>query len=301
MPLTDLLSGLDAWTLARIAAAALLYAGALLAAGGALFRLAFPRLPDIERRLVAGLGGVGAVLAIAMALAQWPLLAGDLGGGSLDAAFDVALLTMVVEGPQGTRLSLVVAGLLLLAAAHAFWKRTARVAVAVALTGTALVLLAFVQTGHTRGEPRVLLAGLLMLHLLAVAFWLAALAPLFRLAGRADAPAHVARILARFGRIGAAFVPVLLLAGVIVAWLLVGDWTTLVRTAYGQVLLGKVTLVGTLLLLAALNKWRLVPAMARGDPRAGPALRRSIVAEALLMSIILLITAALTTTTSPHG
>jgi len=71
------------------------------------------------------------------------------------------------------------------------------------------------------------------------------------------------------------------------------------RAAYGLLLLTKLGAFG-LLLLAAWNRWRAVPAMAAGDAWAAPmALRRSIAMEYLLMVAVMATTAGLTTFYSP--
>lgn len=291
---------LDPWTGVRILVAAGVYAAALLAIGSRLFLHAFAGLNTGEATRIARGGAVAAALGLGLVLAQWPLQAGYLGGSSLQAAVDPTLLGMVHASPQGDRMLLAVTGLGLLLASMASRRSIAAwPGGMIGVAGISLLLLAFVQVGHTRGEPRGVLAALLCLHLLAVAFWMAALAPLFRLASATDA-AQAGTVLARFGRIGMLFVPLLVAAGLGLAWLLLGGAEAMFTTAYGQLLLGKLGLVTALLALAALNKLRLVPALARGDARARRRLRLSIVAEALLMAAVLLWTAALTTLASPR-
>jgi putative copper export protein len=64
--------------------------------------------------------------------------------------------------------------------------------------------------------------------------------------------------------------------------------------------LTKLGAFGLLLLLAAWNRWRAVPAMAAGDAAAAPmALRRSIAIEYLLLTAVLAVTAVLTSFYSP--
>ncbi len=291
---------LDPWTGARILVAAGVYAAAMLAIGSRLLLHAFPGLGAAEAGRTARGGAMAAALGIGLVVLQWPLQSGYLGGGSLQAAVDPALLTLVYGSPLGDRMLLAVAGMSLLlasmAGARSFAAWPCRL---IGVAGISLLLLAFVQVGHTRNEPRGVLVALLCLHLLAVAFWMSALAPLFRLASATDT-VHAGTVLARFGRIGLMFVPVLVAAGLGLAWLLLGSAQALLTTAYGQLLLGKVGLVAALLGIAALNKLRLVPALARGDVRARRGLRRSILAEALLMAAVLLSTAALTTLASPR-
>lgn len=295
------LNGLEFWTVAMILAAAGFYLSALIATGAVLFRLAFPQLPDSERRNVARMSTFAAWMGIVLVLLQWPLQAGYLGGGNLDAATDSMLLSIVFKDAPGTRLILAVTGLLLVQAIQFNPLPLFKANSSVSLAGVLLVMLAFVQVGHTVNTPRILLVGLLMLHLLAAAFWIASLWPLYRLVGRPQDRCNTTHILTRFGQLAMGVVGVLILAGATLATLLAGGLTPLFTTAHGQFLIGKVLIVAVLLLFAGANKWRLVPAFERGDAAAPHRLRCSIALEMVLVMVILLITAVLTTVTSPNG
>ena len=282
-----------------VLAAAAFYASALVATGGVLFRLA----------LAWGQGGVGlrrsvvtaAWLALALLFLQWLLQAGFLGGSSLAAALDPMLLGIVFESAQGNRMILAASGLLLLHGVLIDSGRMRYLGLGLSVTGVVLVFLAFTQVGHTTDEPRWLLAGLLLVHLVAVAFWVGALLPLYRMAGPAVPHRVAARILAAFGRVASVTVALLLVAAAGLSWLLLGGIAPFLETGYGQTLLVKIALVLLLLGLAAMNKWRLVPAFERGERNADRRLRRSILGEGLLVLLILFVTALLTTTTSPNG
>ena len=282
-----------------VLAAAAFYASALVATGGVLFRLA----------LAWGQGGVGlrrsvvtaAWLALALLFLQWPLQAGFLGGSSLAAALDPMLLGIVFESAQGNRMILAASGLLLLHGVLIDSGRMRYLGLGLSVTGVVLVFLAFTQVGHTTDEPRWLLGGLLLVHLVAVAFWVGALLPLYRMAGPAVPHRVAARILAAFGRVASVTVALLLVAAAGLSWLLLGGIAPFLETGYGQTLLVKIALVLLLLGLAAMNKWRLVPAFERGERNADRRLRRSILGEGLLVLLILFVTALLTTTTSPNG
>ncbi|WP_234286677.1 CopD family protein [Halomonas sp. MCCC 1A11057] len=295
----QILLGLDVWTAGRVVVSAGFYGAALLTVGGLLFRLAFPSLPSFEERTLRRVSLVAAWAGIGLVLLLWPLQAAYLGGGSLAAARDPILLRIVAESPQGHRLFLAVAGFLLLQLS--LWEgRWLAVRQGVGLVGAALALLAFAQVGHTRGDFR--LGGLLMLHLLVAAFWLAALSPLYRLAGEQHRGTPPVRLLRRFGRLGLVLIPLLLLAGGGLAiWLVEGRPASLLGSAYGQVLMLKLGLVVLLLALGAFNKWRLVPAIERGVPGAKHRLRRSIATEGVLMGLLLLTVALLLTTGAPRG
>ena len=75
------------------------------------------------------------------------------------------------------------------------------------------------------------------------------------------------------------------------------------RAVYGLLLLGKLAAFGLLLLLAAWNRWRAVPALAAEDlpaaSAAAKALRRTIAIEYLLIVAVFATTAVLTTFYSP--
>ena len=163
------------------------------------------------------------------------------------------------------------------------------------MPGTVAVAISFAQVGHALGEPKAALAVLLVMHLLAAAFWVGALVPLYK-AARDPAGAD---LLHHFGNVAAFGVVVLIIAGTTLAWLLSGSVTALFGTAYGLALLLKVTIVAGLLGFAALNKVRLVPALRAEKPGSILALRRSISMELLAVIMILLATATLTSVTTP--
>ena len=80
----------------------------------------------------------------------------------------------------------------------------------IALAGAFAVAVSFAQVGHALGDPRAALTVLLVLHLLAAAFWVGALLPLHRSALSSAG----ADLLHHFGKIAAFGVPVLIVAGI---------------------------------------------------------------------------------------
>ena len=314
-PLLELLAQTDGWTGLRVLAAAGFYASALVAVGGLLFRLVFGGNPELDRATgLRTLVPAAAALALVLLLLQWPLQAGFLGGGSWAAAFDPGLLALVFEGATGQRMLLAGSGLLLLLGAAIAWERGHELGMTASqigaarvlrklpgLLGAALVLLSFTWVGHSTGEPRLLLASLLLLHLGGLAFWVGALLPLYRISGPPGLSQPAARVLLRFGQVAGPVVAALIAAALWLAWRLLEGWEPLLHSAYGQVLLLKLAVLLLLLGLAALNRWILVPAFAAQAQRARQRLRTSIACEGFLVALILLLTAFLTTTTSPPG
>jgi putative copper export protein len=138
---------------------------------------------------------------------------------------------------------------------------------------------------------------LIFFPLFVVAFWFGARAPLLVVSPR-EPHAVTGLIVRRFSSLAVWLVPGLLVAGVVLAALLLPDLAAL-GTPYGRLLLVKVFGFAALLGLGALNKWRLGPAIARNGARASRAFRRSLVAEYALIVAVLSVTAVLTTFYSP--
>lgn len=285
------LAPVDGPALLAVAAKAAGYAAALLAIGGVLFVAAFARVADgsvlrLARRVAAG----AALVGLAVLAARFGIRAMRISGMGLQAAVDPVMLGLVWQSPLGTAAIWRGLGWLAILAGLASGRIRP-----VALAGAGAVAVSYAQVGHTLGGPRWALGALLVLHVLTAAFWAGALPPLRRAAAGPDG----VPLLHWFGIAAGGAVALLVAAGLGLAWMLSGSLAALTGTAYGLALLLKVAVVAGLLGLAALNRWRLVPGLGRGDARAGAALRRSIALEGAAVAAILLVTAALTTLTTP--
>ena len=289
------LAPVDGWVVAAIIAKALGYAAALLAMGGALFLAVFGQetasgpsgLGPLVRRVTIA----AALVLIAVLAFRFGIRSARISGMGLEGMTDAMMLGFVWDSPLGDAAILRGAG----AALVLFVTLRNTVGLLLGVAGAVLIAVSYVQVGHSLGEPRWLLGSLLVAHLLAVAYWVGALVPLRRVARSRDGAA----LLHRFGTIATGVVGLLVVVGVSFAWFVSGSTAALLGTAYGWTLLAKVALVAVLLGLAALNKLRLVPALANGDPKAAPALRRSIAWEGVAVALILVATATLTTITTP--
>ena len=285
------LAPVDAAALLAIVAKAAGYGTAFLAMGGVLFVLLFSRQADASvLRLAKRIAAVSALLGLVILAARFGIQAARISGMGWAGATDPMMLGFVWQSPLGTA---------------AIWRAAGKAAILaillpglgrlIALGGTLAVAVSYTQVGHALGDPRWALAGLLAAHLLCAALWVGALAPLRRAARTPDG----AELLHRFGVVAAGTVAILAAAGLALAWLLSGSISAVFGTAYGLGLLAKVAVVAALLGLAALNKWRLVPALRDGHQRASMALRRSIAVEGAAVVLIFVLTATITTVTTP--
>jgi copper transport protein len=148
-------------------------------------------------------------------------------------------------------------------------------------------------TGHAlTAGPMWLTAPVLAGHVLVAAFWLGSLWPLWQAAGHL-APADALRLLRRFSASALPAVALLIAAGTVLAVLQLGRIGTFLDTPYGLRLLLKLAIVSTLVLVAALNRLWLTPALAAGRPYATRSLRASISLEMGLGLAILAATSSL--------
>jgi copper transport protein len=103
----------------------------------------------------------------------------------------------------------------------------------------------------------------------------------------------------RFSRIATLAVGALALTGLGLAIIQLERPSALVETRYGLILSIKLGLATVLLALAALNRFRLTPALARGE-MAAPALKRSILLECAIALAILAVVAGWRFTPPPR-
>lgn len=266
------------------------YLGAAGLFGGALFlaRLSPLGARPAERAL---LQWSAALLFVATALALI-LQSATMAGG--DASFaDLSMVGMVVGGTTFGYAVVVRLALTMLAGVALLVSRGARgLWVTAALGGGATLSLAWGGHGAADdGLPGWVHLGSDLLHLLAAGLWLGALAMLVVLSldSRAARQPEVARRLHQaldgFSGAGTLAVGLLIFTGVANSWFLVGPTrlVTLFTTLYGWLLLMKLGLFAAMAALAAVNRWRLTPALAAagsaGLPSSVQSLRRSLVLE----------------------
>lgn len=283
-------NAIDLWSLLAAASKFVVYVASLLAVGTLLFRIALPRAGDEVAHALRPLAIAAALVAILATLFRVMVQAGRLMD-DWAGMVDPEIIAISLEGPLGQSTYVRLGGLALILLAALF--RPIRVPGT--LFGAIMVAGSFALTGHATRDPQWLLGGLVTFHLLAVAYWFGALAPLYRLTGFEAGAAHAAEIADRFGKQASIIVPMLVLAGVTFAYILLGGIEPLWRTGFGRMLLAKIAIVGIVLGIAALNKWRFVPALAADGDRAAPAFRRSLRVEAALFLLVFAATAILTT------
>ena len=211
-------------------------------------------------------------LAVAAASGMiWLLLvAASMSGLSFGESMTSDVLSTVVNETQFGRVSeirLVLAVIMAGGLAYDRFPLARGLALAMSLGLTA----ALAWTGHagsTAGAMGILHLTADTLHLLAAAIWIGGLVSLVLLLSvfrndQTDAGVSFARdATQRFSTMGVAIVVVVLATGIVDGWILVGSWQALIATFYGQLLVLKIALFAVMLLIAAANRFWLMPRLA---------------------------------------
>jgi copper transport protein len=163
--------------------------------------------------------------------------------------------------------------------------KAARTLSALALAGTGL---AFAASGHaSTAPPQWLTRPAVFLHGIGLAWWVGALLPLMSLALRPAQP--LLPVLHRFSKGAVPIVGIVALTGLLLAVIQLENLSALTGTNYGWILCIKLALVAVLLALAALNRFRLTPALQSPSQNTRPLLRSIGIECAVVVGILALV------------
>ncbi len=214
-----------------------------------------------ERAIVTDLGW----LAVSFGAATTSVEAADAAGG-----VSVRGLTdFLLANASGVARVMLVVSLLLAVLAASRRRGLAAAFAAITLAGIA-------ASGHaSSAEPRLLTVFNDWLHLMAGAVWLGGLGllvlvwwPFLRREGSAARQAAVAHVLPAFGRVALPAFALVAATGLMSLIVQVGRLDALWSTAYGQVLMVKISLVGLIAAASAVHVWRLRPQLLGARHRA---------------------------------
>lgn len=255
------------------------------------------RIPLVRVLLAAS--GFGTLAIILFFLLQ----VGQVNQNGLAGMVDGFMIGLLAQTPIGSGAALRLAGILLIGLLLIIYRGKLTGASSPTLP-TTLVLMwclglllcgaGFSVLGHVANLD--LLAQLLIgIHVLLVGMWIGALYPLLLLC-RTEPASAIAPLMKRFGDYGWGVTLGLIVAGGYLLTQLLGSLGELYTSPYGRLLSLKIVLVLCLLALAALNKFRLVPALYSAGSRP---LQRSIKGEMCLALVILVVTVVLSTVVGP--
>ena len=178
----------------------------------------------------------------------------------------------------------------------------------VAALGALGIVVAPALTGHAMATSPVPLSVLLdILHVAAVCAWLGALLTLLlsaipfvrgtRAQSSLGSGQLVAALVRSFHPVALACAGVVVVTGVVAAWLRLPALPDLWTTTYGRVLLVKLCLVALVIVFGAMNWRRIMPAL--GDDSAARRLTRTATAELTIAALVLAATAVLVSVSPP--
>ncbi len=271
------------WELASITVKFALYFSIFTAAGTVFTGLIF-KLNDV-RKFAAIFASIGLFITLLSFSLQGAVLTGNLSG-----MVDRDMLKLLWDIPASNAFKYRLVGLFVLI----FGIMMGRHGLILSVLGGIIALWSFTRIGHVPTQKMLVLEISLLAHLLAAAFWIGILMPLHRLSINTETIQQAADLGYNFGVIAAITVPIMILIGVYMSYILLGSFASLIGSEYGRTLLIKITLVAGLLAISAANKLRFVPALKRGDGMAAVHLNNSIKLEWAIFLLILASTATLT-------
>lgn len=230
---------------------------------------------EVGRRLHGfRLAAIGvAVLTTAAAL---PVEAAMIGSG-WSAALDAGTVrTVLLQTSVGQAWQVQAAAALLLLATLLAPPGARQAATAIA---SGLLVASLALTGHAvmqEGWPGIAHRANDALHVLSGGAWLGALLPLaliLRVLGDLERGVGAGAALRRFSTAGHVAVALVVASGIVNTMLVLGRWPTDLSSPYQAMLLAKVLLVGMMIGLAVVNRYRFVPRLARQGADAARAIR----------------------------
>jgi len=259
--------GLDFLTLGGVAAKFAWVSAGLMATGFSLHAaLGVTPLgtPELGRPIVLAATALAAAILVRLA---WSAV--ELAGGAMEAP---ALLPLVWSVQQAAIVSTLMGAVALVLGA--IW--SSRLALAV---GALIAALAFGLTGHAQGDGAPpLAAALVALHVLLASFWATAPLSLWPRARLNDAALAVRH--RRIGMIALAAVPVLVIAGGILAFWFGGNLGGLIGSPYGAAIASKAFLAAAAVAVGAWNRLVLAARLTQDPANARQALRTAMAVDA---------------------
>jgi putative copper resistance protein D len=255
------------------------------------------------RALLAGTAAFMAMAALAALVAQTAMMAGSL----TEALRAEALSYVALDTGLGLAILVRAGGAALLSALFLIVRPTRGGWSLLAAVG-AVVVATLAWLGHgaaTEGPGRWLHLVADIVHVLAAALWLGALAAfwlmLSRRSARATDAAMFHQALKGFSGLGTLAVGLLTASGLVNTTFTVGmaNLRLAPDTAYGQLLIVKLVLFGLMLVLAASNRFALTPALGRSlqtvDARMASLgrLKRSVILESVVGAALVAVVAIL--------
>ena len=284
------LFNMEVWSFLNPIIRMIFYISAFGSVGTLIYLVHFYRLLEFEQRsycfsLIKKSSIIGSIIAFLSFLS----IPGNMGG-DFKSVIDTQLIELTLETISGKAALLSLLGFILI---YFSCIKKSKISYILSILGVSSILLSFVIFGHATKHG---LVGqfLIIIHLVGLSYWIGSLLPLRKMCNFIEY--EKLRLVAHlFGIYALGYVGVLIIAGLIFSYILLGDISSLITTDYGNVLLIKMIIVSMLLSLGAVNKFKIIPYLSINQNLGLKRLKNSIQIEIFCVLLILFFTSLLTT------
>ncbi|GIR20774.1 hypothetical protein CM15mP35_10350 [bacterium] len=123
--------------------------------------------------------------------------------------------------------------------------------------GTIILLISFIIIGHSLSSG-IISQLLIIIHVFCISYWAGSFLPLRHMC-KINNYNNLFTIAHNFGVYAVVYISLLIITGLIFSYILLGGILPLMTSAYGNVLLIKISFVSIILLAGAINKFKIVP------------------------------------------
>ena len=244
----------DIWTIVNPIIRTFIYLNALYSIGLILFKFHFQKYFNHEinsfcNKIIKN----SAFLGLSISILAFISIAGNLGG-DLKSIFELELIELSFETIQGKSNLYLIVGFSFLSLSHYFPPLVFR---AFNILGAILIIISFIVVGHSLSQG-IFSQFLVLIHIICISFWLGSFLPL-RYMCTIKNFTNLYFIADNFGRYAVVYIGILILTGLIFSYILLGGILPLITSTYGNVLLIKLFIVSIILIIGAINKFRIVP------------------------------------------
>ena len=283
----------DIWTIVNPIIRTFIYLNALYSIGLILFKFHFQKYFNHEinsfcNKIIKN----SAFLGLSISILAFISIAGNLGG-DLKSIFELELIELSFETIQGKSNLYLIVGFSFLSLSHYFPPLVFR---AFNILGAILIIISFIVVGHSLSQG-IFSQFLVLIHIICISFWLGSFLPL-RYMCTIKNFTNLYFIADNFGRYAVVYIGILILTGLIFSYILLGGILPLITSTYGNVLLIKLFIVSMILIIGAINKFRIVPEIKKDLSTGQIKLKNSINIE-IISSVLVLFTTSILTTSLP--
>ena len=283
----------DIWTIVNPIIRTFIYLNALYSIGLILFKFHFQKYFNREINSFCNkIIKISAFLGLSISILAFISIAGNLGG-DLKSIFELELIELSFETIQGKSNLYLIVGFSFLSLSHYFPPLVFR---AFNIIGAILIIISFIVVGHALSQG-IFSQFLVLIHIICISFWLGSFLPL-RYMCTIKNFTNLYFIADNFGRYAVVYIGILILTGLIFSYILLGGILPLITSTYGNVLLIKLFIVSMILIIGAINKFRIVPEIKKDLSTGQIKLKNSINIE-IISSVLVLFTTSILTTSLP--